>query len=49
MEKLSRFDNKKLDLRMIINWPVTSKPYSICDENEKTRSNRKSDFVTNYN
>ena len=29
---------------MIMNWPVTSKPYSICGENRKTRSNRKSDF-----
>ena len=34
-EILSHFDNKKLDLRMIMNWPVTSKPYSICGENEK--------------
>ena len=25
-------------------WPVTSKLYSICGENEKTRSSRKSDF-----
>ena len=31
-EILTRFDNKKLDLRMIMNWPVTSKPYSICGE-----------------
>ena len=37
-EIVSRFDNKKLDLRMIMNWPVTSKLYSICSENEKTRS-----------
>ena len=29
---------------MITNWPVTSKLYSICGENEKTRSSRKSDF-----
>ena len=29
---------------MIMNWPVTCKPYSICGENEKTRSSCKSDF-----
>ena len=29
---------------MAINWPVTSKPYSVCGKNEKTRSSRKSDF-----
>ena len=29
---------------MIMYWTVTSKPYSICCENEKTRSNLKSDF-----
>ena len=33
--EISRFDNKKLDLRMIMNWPVTTKPYSISGENEK--------------
>ena len=43
-EILSRFTNKKLDLRMIMNWSVTSKLYSMRDENEKTRSNHKSDF-----
>ena len=32
---------------MIMNWPVTSKSYSICGENEKTRSNRKSNFRNN--
>ena len=42
--EISRFDNKKLDHGMIMNWPVTSKPYSICGEHEKTRSRRKSDF-----
>ena len=46
-EIFSRFGNKKLDLRMIMNWPATSKPYSICGENEKTRSSRKSDFRNN--
>ena len=29
---------------MITNWPVTRKPYSICGENEKTSSSRKSGF-----
>ena len=32
---------------MIKKWPVTSKPYSVCNENEKTRSNRKSDLCHN--
>ena len=29
---------------MVMNWSVTSKPYSICRENLKAQSNRKSDF-----
>ena len=43
-EMLFRFDNKKFDFRMIINWIVTGKSYSICGENEKTDFN-----VTNEN
>ena len=31
---------KKLDLQLIMNSPVTSKSYSVCSENDKTRSNR---------
>ena len=33
-EILTRFENKKLELRTIINWRVTSKPYSIYNEKE---------------
>ena len=43
----SRFDNKKLDHGMIMNWPVTSKPYSICGENEKHAPDVNQIFVTN--
>ena len=43
-EILSCFENKKLDLQMIMNWLVTSKPYSICNENEEICCNRKLDF-----
>ena len=34
---------------MIINWPVTSKPYSICGENEKHAPVVNQIFVRNYN
>lgn len=44
---LSSFKNKMLDLRIIMNWPVNSKRYSICGKNGKTRSNRKLDFRNN--
>ena len=44
---LSSFKNKMLDLRIIMNWPVNSKRYSICGKNEKTHSNRKSDLRDN--
>ena len=44
---LSTFKNKMVDLRIIMNWPVNSKRYSICGKNEKSRSNRKSDFRNN--
>ena len=41
-EILSRFEGKKLNLRMIMDWPVTSKPYAIAAEDGKKRSNAKS-------
>ena len=47
-EILSRFENKKLDLRTIINWRVTSKPYSIYNENEKHTLIVNYIFATNY-
>ena len=31
---------EKLDLQLIMNLPVTSKSYSVCGENDKTRSSR---------
>ena len=41
---LSIFDNKSLDLRKIMEWPVTNKPWSICKEENKSRANHKSLF-----
>ena len=32
-EVLSCFDEKKLNLKFIINFPVTSKPHTICGDN----------------
>ena len=43
-EILFRFEGKKLNLRMIMDWPVTSKPYAIAVEDGKVRSNSKSLF-----
>ena len=41
---LPSFKNKMFDLRIIMNWSINSKRYSICCKNEKTPSNCKSDF-----
>ena len=41
-EILSRFEGMKLNLRMIMDWPVTSKPYAIAAEDGKNSSNSKS-------
>ena len=38
------FDNQTLSLRQIMNWPVTNKPYSICSEDGKVKTNKKSLF-----
>ena len=43
-EILSIFDNRNLNLREIMEWPVTSKPWSICKEDSGSRSNQKSIF-----
>ena len=43
-EILSRFGGKKLNLRMIMDWPVTSKPYAVAAEDGKVRSNSKTLF-----
>ena len=43
-EILSCFDEKKLNLKFIMNFPVTSKPYAICGDDGETRANPKSLF-----
>ena len=40
-EILSCFDEKKLNLKFIMNFPVTSKPYAICGVDGETRTNPK--------
>ena len=35
------FDNPTLNLRRIMNWPVTNKLYSICSEDDKVKANTK--------
>ena len=44
---LSIFDNKSLDLRKVMEWSITSKPWSICKEENKSRTNQKSLFRDN--
>ena len=46
-EIFSCFEGKKLNLRMIMDWPVTSKPYAIAAEDGKIRSKAKSLFRNN--
>ena len=43
-EILSRFEGKKLNLPIIMDWSVTSKPYAIAAEDGKVRSNSESLF-----
>ena len=43
-EILSHFEYKKLNLFMIMDWPVTSKPYAVAAEDGKVCSNSKSRF-----
>ena len=43
-EIFASFDNQTLNLRQIMNWPVTNKPYSICSEDGKVKTNTKSLF-----
>ena len=38
------FDDQTLNLRQIMNWPVTNKPYSICSEDGNVKANAKSLF-----
>ena len=46
-EVFALFDEKRLNLKMIMNWPVFSKPWSIVDEDLKSRDNAKSTFRNN--
>ena len=32
------FDNQTLNLRQIMNWPLTNKPYPICSEDSKVKA-----------
>ena len=40
-EVFACFDNQKLNLRQVMNWPVTNKPPSICSEDGKVKANTK--------
>ena len=46
-EIFARFNQKTLDLRQIMEWPLTSEPWSIINEDEKSRANRKHVFRNN--
>ena len=48
-EILSCFDEKKLNLKFIMNFPVTSKRYAICGDDGETRANQNHYLETNYN
>ena len=43
-EILTIFQGKQLDLKAIMDWPVTSNPWAIVNEDLKSRSNQKSVF-----
>ena len=43
-ETFACFNNQTLNLRQIMNWPITNKPYSICSEDGKVKANTKSLF-----
>jgi hypothetical protein len=44
---LADYDEKKLDLRYIMEWPITSKPWAICNEQGVSRASTKSLFRNN--
>jgi hypothetical protein len=46
-EILTDYDAKKLDLRYIMDWPITSKPWAICNELGTIRASSKSLFRNN--
>ena len=41
---LAEYDEKRLDLRYAMDWPITSKPWSICNEQGEIRTTAKSFF-----
>ena len=44
---VAQFDQQTLDLKLLLRWPITSKPWSICSEYSTKRSNAKSLFRNN--
>ena len=44
---LARYDNKFLDVLYLCSFPITSRPWAICNENEKMKVNSKSLFRNN--
>ena len=44
---LAKYDSLKLDMKFLMNWPVTNKPWSICGEKGKGRNVAKSLFRNN--
>ena len=44
---LAEYDSKKLDLHKIIHWPITSKPWSLCNDKGDSRGSSKSLFRNN--
>ena len=44
---LAQFDEKRLDLKHVLQWPVTSKPWAICSKVYQRRSSSKSLFRNN--
>eukprot|EP00112_Aurelia_sp_Birch-Aquarium-sp1_P017225 Seg3972.2 transcript_id=Seg3972.2/GoldUCD/mRNA.D3Y31 product="hypothetical protein" protein_id=Seg3972.2/GoldUCD/D3Y31 len=44
---LAEYDSKKLDLRKIMHWPITSKPWSLCNDKGDCRGSSKSLFRNN--
>ena len=44
---LAQFDEKRLDLKHVLQWPVTNKPWVICSKVDQRRSSSKSLFRNN--
>ena len=44
---LAQFDEKRLYLKHVLQWPVTSKPWAFCSKFNTKRSSSKSLFVNN--